>query len=483
MTGAGPETIAAVATAPGRAALAVLRISGPRAGAIAAALTATPSDGEAAASAPPSLEPRRAALRRLAHPESGAILDRAVLTWFPGPASYTGEDMLEIACHGGTVVPSLLLDAVYAAGARPAERGEFTRRAYLNGKLDLVQAEATLDLIDARSVRMGGAALFALERGLSRRIEELRRRTIELQALIAYDIDFPDEDAGPVERERVERAAEELGGRLDALLQHAPEGELLREGALTVIAGRPNAGKSSLFNALLGVERAIVTEEPGTTRDAIEALLAVDGYPFRLVDTAGLRRGAERIEEMGIEVAQAYLERADLALVCVESGRAADSEERGFVERLDRRLGRKRVIIVRTKADLRTFAGGAGIASVFVRGKGTDAGGASCPPELEVAAREGEGLEDLRRAMLSAVYAGLVGQEEQPLVTRRRHVRALQQARQAMAEFRAAWRAGHPAEIAATHLQDAVLALEELLGVVTSEDVLDALFSGFCVGK
>ncbi|HSM08825.1 MAG TPA: tRNA uridine-5-carboxymethylaminomethyl(34) synthesis GTPase MnmE [Gemmatimonadota bacterium] len=475
MTAAGPDTIAAVATAPGRAAVAVLRLSGPRAGAIAAALTTETSE-RGAPESPAPLAPRRATLRRLVHPETGAALDRAVLTWFPGPDSYTGEDVLEISCHGGAVVPALLLDAVCAAGARPAERGEFTRRAYLNGKLDLVQAEATLDLVDARSVRMGRAALFALERGLSRRLEELRSLAIELQALIAYDIDFPDEDDGPVERERVARATRELEARIEALLRHAPEGEMLREGALTVIAGRPNAGKSSLFNALLGVERAIVTEEPGTTRDAIEALLSVDGYPFRLVDTAGLRREAERIEEMGIEVARAYLDRADLALVCVESGRAADPDERAFVEELDRRFGAERVLVVRTKADLPPEA--PEDTSVFVRPDGGER-----RAEVEVSAREGDGLEALRQAMLSAAYAGLAGQEEQPLVTRRRHARALERARASMEAFRHAWNAGHPPEIAVTHLQDAVLDLEELLGVVTNEDVLDALFSTFCVGK
>jgi len=480
--GAGSDTIAGVATAPGRAALALLRISGPRAGAIAAGLTAegVEVEGEPRGSSAP-LEPRRAALRRLVHPETGAALDHAVLTWFPGPASYTGEDLLEISCHGGAVVPSLLLDAVCAAGARPAERGEFTRRAYLNGKLDLVQAEATVDLIDARSVRMGSAALFALERGLSRRIEELRTRVIELQALIAYDIDFPEEDDGPVGRERVEQAAEELENRIGALLRHAPEGEMLREGALTVIAGRPNAGKSSLFNALLGLERAIVTEEPGTTRDAIEALLSVDGYPYRLVDTAGLRRGAERIEEMGIEVAHAYLERADLALVCVESGRAADPEEREFMERLDRRLGPERVLVVRTKADLSAAA--SGVDSVYLRSDSDGNGESRRPVEVEVTAPEGEGLEELRRAMLSATYAVLAGQAEQPLVTRRRHARALERAGEELADFRRAWAGGHPPEISTTHLRDAVLALEELLGVVTNEDVLDALFSSFCVGK
>lgn len=464
---AGPDTIAAVATAPGRAALAVVRISGPSSGTVLRALL---GDGTDAANegnvSEADLRPRVATLRRLTHPETGEPIDRALVTWFPGPDSYTGEDLGEISCHGGSVAPALVMDAVCAAGARPARRGEFTRRAYLNGKLDLVQVEATLDLIDARSTQMGRAALFALERGLSRRVEELRARSIELQALLAYDIDFPEEDDGPVSPERIERAAASLERRLADLLRDAPEGELLRDGALTVIAGRPNAGKSSLFNGLLGIERAIVTEEPGTTRDAIEALLSVDGYPFRLVDTAGLRPDPERIEGIGIEVARSYLGRADLVLVCVEAGRPPDDEERAFLEELRDRLGTDRVLLVRTKYDL-------------VEGSPPE----RADDEVPVSVVQPGGLAALRRGMLSAIYEGLRSHEEAPLVTRRRHARALGRARESIAAFREAWDAGHPPEIASTHVQDAVLALEELLGVVSTEDVLDALFSSFCVGK
>ncbi|MDH3298869.1 MAG: 50S ribosome-binding GTPase, partial [Gemmatimonadota bacterium] len=244
MTVAGStDTIAAVSTAPGRAAVAVVRVSGPLAGSIAEALDLG------------VLEPRRSSLRRVRHPTTGDGIDRVLATFYPAPASYTGEHMLELSSHGGAIVPATLLDAVCAAGARPAEPGEFTRQAYLNGKLDLLQVEATLDLIDARSPRLRRAALFSLERGLSERIEELRRGVLDLQALIMYDIDFPDEDDGPVDRDRIRGAAEALSASLERMLRLAPEGELLREGALSVIAGRPNAGKSSLFNALLGIER------------------------------------------------------------------------------------------------------------------------------------------------------------------------------------------------------------------------------------
>ncbi len=386
------DTIAAVSTAPGRAAIAVVRVSGPATRGIASALGLGP------------LEARRATLRNVKHPETAEGLDRVLASWFPSPASYTGEDMLELSSHGGAIVPATMLDAVCAAGARPAEPGEFTRRAYLNGKLDLLQVEATLDLIDARSPRLRRAALFALERGLSERIEALRASALRLQALIAYDIDFPGEDDGPLDRNRVSDAAEALSGDLDRLLSLAPEGELLREGALTVIAGRPNAGKSSLFNALLGIERTIVTEVPGTTRDAVEALISVDGYPFRLVDTAGIRESDERIEGMGIEVARSYLGQADLVLLCTDVGREEAEDDSDTLASLPEYPGPDRVINVQTKTD--TVSG-------FIRYPATRS--------IGISVRTGEGLEALRDAMLTSVFEGLQDAGEVPLVTRARH--------------------------------------------------------------
>jgi len=458
MTGAGSgmgDTIAAVSTAPGRGAIAVVRVSGPSTRAVADALGL----GE--------LQARRVALRRVIHPTTGEGLDQALVSWFPAPASYTGEDMLELSSHGGSIVPATLLDATCAAGARPANPGEFTRRAYLNGKLDLLQVEATLDLIDARSPRLHRAALFSLERGLSDRVESLRAGLLELQALIAYDIDFPEEDDGPIDRDRIRQAAEILDSDLGNMLRLAPEGELLREGVLTVIAGRTNAGKSSLFNALLGVERTIVTDIPGTTRDAVEALISIDGYPFRLVDTAGIRESAEPIEGLGIEVARSYLDRADLVLLCIDPDQedSVDDAASAAVSLLGN-MGLQRVITIYTKSDL--FSG-------FIRS--TDNKG------ISLSVHTGEGLDLLRSEMLQAVFSGLREAEEIPLVTRRRHTRALGQARDSLSKFRETWSAGHPPEIAAAHLQDAVLPLEEMLGVITNEDVLDVLFADFCVGK
>ena len=453
---ANVSTIAAISTPPGRGALAVVRVSGPDAALIATRL-GLPGD-----------EARVARHATLRHPATQEPVDDVVAVRFSGPASYTGEDMLEISCHGGSLAPQLVLEAVCAAGARQAEPGEFTRKAFLNGKVDLMQAEATLDLIEARSPAMHRAALFQLDRGLSRRIEDLREELLGLQALIAYDIDFPEEDDGPVPAVRIDEAADRLVSGLSRMLELAPEGELLRDGALTVVAGRPNAGKSSVFNALLGFERAIVTEEPGTTRDAIEALISVDGYPFRLVDTAGLREDAGRIEGMGIEVARGYLQRADLVLLCVEADRAPGPDETRFADEL-MAAGGSRVVILRTKSDV-CPGEVTGLVSGLV-------------PELVVSALTGDGLPEVRAAMLARVYAGIRGDEETPVVTRARHIECLSRARADTAEFQEARNRGLPAEIAGTHIQDATLALEDLLGAVSTEDVLDRVFSAFCVGK
>jgi tRNA modification GTPase len=278
---------------------------------------------------------------RLLHPDSREPVDDCLAVCFHAPNSYTGDDLVEISTHGGLVVPAASLAALSAAGARPAEPGEFTRRAVLNGKMDLLQAEATADLIDAGAPAQRRRALQQLERGLSDRLAALRGEILELEALIAYDIDFPEEDEGPVSPERVRGAWNVVRERLAGLVKTAPEGERLREGALLVIAGRPNAGKSSLFNALLGSERAIVTEIPGTTRDAIEAHAVIEGFPFRLVDTAGLRESEERIERIGIAISKRYLETADLVLFC------RDSEDDVLPE-----VGTTPVVEVVTKSDL-----------------------------------------------------------------------------------------------------------------------------------
>lgn len=457
------DTIAALATPPGRGAVALVRISGPRAAEVLLRLCP-------ALQAPPA--PRRQRLLAVHHPESGELLDRALVCRFAAPSSYTGEETVELCTHGGVLTPQLVLDAALAAGARAAEPGEFTRRAYLNGKLDLLQAEAVLDLIDGRSRALHRAAVHQMERGLSRRVDELRAALLRAEALLAYGIDFPEEDEPPVPPERIERAVRDVLQRLEALLATAPEGELLREGALVVLAGRPNSGKSSLFNALLGAERAIVTEIPGTTRDALEAAISVEGYPFRLVDTAGLRETADRVEGLGIEVARRYLAAAQVVLFCVEHGRDLAPDETGFLAGLDP----ARTLLLRTKADEERGA------------RNEERGGALSllvpRSSLPVSAHSGAGLPELRGALLRLAFGGLLEEpQDTPLVTRERQVRALRAARDEVALFLEAWAEGVPMEFAATHLRAAAAALEALIGVIEPDDVLGQVFSAFCVGK
>ncbi len=449
------DTIVAQATPPGVGAVAMIRMSGPRAAEVAGVLMGRGGDAMA------GWAPRQGHVRLLHDPRSGEALDRAMLTLFPGPASYTGEDVVEISTHGGRAIPANVLDACVALGARPARPGEFTQRAYLNGKLDLTQAEAVADLVAARAPKARTVALHQLERGLGARIAELRSRVIGLSALLVQHIDFPDEDEAPVPLGRIAAEASEIAGGIDLLLATAPAGELLREGAVTVLAGRPNSGKSSLFNALVGMERAIVTEEAGTTRDAIETVISVDGFPFRLVDTAGLRSAAGRVERLGIEIAHRYLEGADLVLYCHEAGVAMGERDAEFLGSLA-----SPVVVIRTKWDLAAKAR------------------VAADHEVAVSVKTGEGLERLRQLLRDLVFRDVVeSRNEVPVVTRRRQAGLLREAAGEIQAFGEALASGIPAEVASAHLKAAESALEEILGVIAPDEVLDRVFEDFCIGK
>ena len=440
------DPIVALATPPGRSAVALLRLSGRGAFAVAERCLS-----------PWRPDPPRTAFRaRLATP-AGAAVDEVLAVCYPGPHSYTGEDLVEISTHGGLLAPAEGLAALVAAGARPAEPGEFTRRAVLNGKLDLLQAEATADLIDASAPAQRRRALAQLDQGLSKRLETLRSAILELEGLTAYEIDFPEEDDGPVAPERVVKAWEGVRAGVASLLGTAAEGERLREGALLVIAGPPNAGKSTLFNALLGSERAIVTDIPGTTRDAIEASAVIAGFPFRLVDTAGLRETNDRIEMMGIEFSRKYLEAADLILCCDEGAGSREPSTPVTGEFV------APVILVQTKGDR---------LPVWPSDR------------LTVSALTGAGMLDLKQELARVAFGRLIALGDvEPVVTRARHRQALETALRELELFKEARDAGVEAVAAATHLRTATGALDALIGAVTPQDVLDRVFSSFCVGK
>ncbi len=441
------DVIVALATPPGRSALAIVRLAGPGAFEVAARVVRGFRP-----------EPRLAQLATF-HDANSHPIDRGLYTAFPAPASYSGEDTVEFSCHGGLVAPERLLAALITAGARQAAAGEFTRRAVLNGRMDLVQAEAVGDLIDATAPAQARAALGQLEGNLSRRILDLRNSLLDLSGLLSYEIDFPDEDDGPVAPERIESQLAQTCARIDALLRTAPEGTRLREGALVVLAGRPNAGKSSLFNALLGSDRAIVTEIPGTTRDAIEAQVSFLGWPVRLVDTAGIRDTSDRVEALGVAVSRQWLDSADLVVECVDESQVASHKSLDVPRdlRLETRDSR---LVVHTKSDLTGRSDGISVVT-------------------------GQGLAELRKAVADRLFGSRVQLADlEPLLTRTRHRVALERARSELGEARTQLvAAAGDAVLCAHHVRQAMLALDELIGLVDVEEVLGRVFSEFCVGK
>jgi tRNA modification GTPase len=384
-----------------------------------------------------------------------------VATLYLGPHSFTGEDLLEISTHGGLVAPTAVMAAAIRTGAREAAPGEFTRRAVLNGKMDLLQAEAISDLIDARSTAAHRAALRQLDGGLSRRVTALREQVLELEALLAYDIDFPEEDDGPVPRERIQKAVRQLLQALRSLLATSGQGTLVHDGALVVIVGAPNVGKSSLFNALLGEARAIVTAIPGTTRDAIEAVLDLPGWPLRLVDTAGLRDTMDEVELLGIAASGRYLAQAAVVLAC---GDAPDG-----LSDVAAAVGARTaapIVTVATKADL-------------------VAKGDQVHADVAVSAHTGQGLRMLL-TLIEQRLSRVHGEPhlDAPGLTRARHQTAVATAEAELLAFDTVWRDDAlPASVAAIHVRAAADALGELIGVVQVDDVLDAVFRRFCVGK
>jgi tRNA modification GTPase len=452
--GIGSNTIVALGTPLGRGAITVIRVSG----------------GDAVEIARRHIDPwpTRAREVSLCTVRNGMkVLDQALIAFYKGPQSFTGEDVVEIFAHGGHVVPLSIVAALIESGAKQALPGEFTRRAVLNAKLDIVQAEAISDLIDARSGVMQQAALYQLDGGLSSRIASVREGVLRIESLIAYDVDFPEEDDGPISKVEIAAATDSLVFSLDLLLSTIPVGQIAREGAIVVIAGLPNVGKSSLFNALLGESRAIVTDISGTTRDAIEATIDASSWPIRLIDTAGLRDSTDVVERLGIEVSEKRITAAHLVILC---GDTEISLENAAV--ITSSLSQAPVIQVLTKSDLRK-----------------DPHLAAEKPKsampVSVSAITGDGLGVLR-ARIDSVLDEKYGEiaPETPILTRARHIHGIGVARAEIEQFKNAWEKELlPAPVAAVHLRAAAVALEELIGAVSVEDVLERVFSSFCVGK
>jgi tRNA modification GTPase len=446
------DTIVSIATPPGRGGIGVVRISGPGASGIGATLTGRTGPFEA----------RRATLVRVS--VAGTAIDRAVLTYFPAPHSYTGDDVLEISAHGSPVLLGAMVEASMSAGARLAEPGEFTFRAYLHGRIDLVQAEAVQDLVAAVTPLQARAAFDQLEGTLTTRIREIDAELFDLAARLEASLDFPDEGYHFVDAASAAREILAVVESIEALLADAGRGRLVREGAQVAIVGRPNSGKSSLFNRLAGAARAIVTDIPGTTRDLVTEVVDVDGIAVTLVDTAGLRAtAADAVEEEGIARAHAARHVADLTVVVLDGSQPPGPDDREIVSV----TGNRPRVVVANKADLEPAWAAAAFPGVGI---------------LPVSAKTGAGIDALRAA-LTTELAGRERARDTPAVTNIRHADLLARAAGALRRAAAAAAAGTPEEFVAADVTEARTRLEEITGARTPDDVLHAIFDRFCIGK
>ncbi len=448
------DTIVAPSTPPGESALAVVRVSGPLAAAIAASLR----NGR-----PP---PPRRAWHGAYRDGNGVPIDEIIGCLFAGPASYTGEDVLEVSCHGNPLIINRIVTDLHARGCRLAEPGEFTRRAFLAGRLDLAQAEAVIDVIRARSDRALEQAQRQLRGDLGRRVAEMAERLLQTCAAVEAYIDFPEEDLPPEDREARMAEVAALGAAMEQLGASRRHGDLLREGVRVVLLGEPNTGKSTLLNRFAGYERAIVSEEPGTTRDFLEEGVLLGPHRIRILDTAGLRPAPAAVERAGVARAEEQAALADLTLLVVDVTRPSPTLPGAILAR----LRADNCIVVANKSDLAPRA--------FGRIDGLDA------PTVPVSALSGAGFDALRSTLIQLLdrMTGS-GSHDEGVSVNARHEQALADARQALARARTLLASRGPLELVASELHTARDELGRITGQMEREDVLDRLFARFCIGK
>lgn len=466
------ETICAISTPIGAGGIGIIRLSGPQSVEIGDRLFRRCPSGPLHRVATHTVH-----YGHIIEPRTGEVVDEALVTVMRAPRTYTREDIVEINAHGGGLLLHRILGLLMGQGARMAEPGEFTKRAFLSGRIDLTQAEAVMDLISAKTEAGGRAALNRLKGALGREIQEVRDRLSFLLAYIEAAIDFSEEDLELLTPSRAIELIQEGLARVQRLLDTAEEGRILRDGLATVIIGRPNVGKSSLLNCLLKQDRAIVTPFPGTTRDLLEEYLNIKGIPLRIIDTAGLRPSLDPIEQEGMRRTEAAMAEADLLLVMIDAGQGLFEEEEGLLRKYQEN---KKVLAVINKIDL------APMASEAIRQKieGT-------MPAVAISATQGLGLEELREAILGlslSVRGGvgshaLHGMGEGALVAHVRHKSALMATKAHLEQALESIKAGMPEEITALEIRDALHRLGEIIGATTTEEILDRIFQSFCIGK
>ena len=450
------DTIVAVSTPPGRGGIGVVRLSGAEARRIVEPLLRLKRP----------LEAGRAVFDELIDPTSGERVDEVVVTFFEKPHSYTTEDVIEISAHGSPVVLQHIVEQALNRGARLAEPGEFTMRGFLHGRIDLTQAEAVRDLIESQTLFQAKAAAQQLEGALSRRIAPIKKKLVELIALLEAGIDFAEDDVGVLPDERILASIDEIRRPLTALSESFAYGRIVHDGLTLAIMGRPNVGKSSLFNRLVERERAIVTAIPGTTRDLVAETVSLSGIPIRLVDTAGIRAAADEAEEIGIRKAYEALADADIVLLVRDYTSAQHPEEEQRL--LDATEGRKR-ILVRNKIDLDSE-------TEFVPGR-------NHLPEIRTSAISGKGINELRERIVAEGGGDAREQQESGFITNLRQRKLVEESLSALYAAENAVRNRIPHEMLLMDLHSALESLDALTGQTTTEDILNLIFSTFCIGK
>lgn len=457
------DTISAVATAAGEGGIGIVRISGPEAASVAGRLFRGIKGRTVQA-----LRPFQAAYGVIVEPQSGEPVDEVLLLRMQAPHSYTREDVVEIHCHGGMMPLRRILDLTLTYGCRLAEPGEFTKRAFLNGRLDLSQAEAVIDVIQAKTETSLKLAVGHLGGDLSRQVSAFREDLLGLIAHLEATIDFPEEDIDELGLQQTADGVFRLSQAIDRLLATANAGRILRDGLRTVIIGKPNVGKSSLLNALVQYERAIVTDIPGTTRDTIEEYISIQGIPLRLIDTAGIRPTADLVERIGVDRARDVTAQADLILLMLDRSMPLTEEDKEVLSLL---AGRKAFILI-NKSDLPAVWDQAVINDVINQ-----------HAVIDLSVRTGDGLAELEAAIVKMVYTEQTGQREQAFVSNVRHIAALRAVKEHLAGAAETINAAMPPDCIVIDLRSAWEKLGEISGDTVGEDILDEIFSRFCIGK
>jgi len=481
------DTIVAVATPPGRGGIGVIRLAGPDAKKIALPMLRLKHD----------LEPGHAVFGELVDPDDACVgtglrpvqaeqssavsdrIDEVVVTYFAKPHSYTTDDIVEISAHGSPVILRHVVELAMARGARLAEPGEFTMRAFLNGRIDLTQAEAVRDLIDSQTLYQAKIAAQQLEGALSRRLQPIKQKLVELIATLEAGIDFAEDDISVLPADQILQRIAVVRTPLEDLAASFAYGKIVHEGLTLAIVGRPNVGKSSLFNRLVERERAIVTATPGTTRDLVSETVAIGGIPVKLVDTAGIRRAVDEAESIGIRKSMEALADADLILVVLDSSQTPTDEDQQLLAQVEGRSA----IVVENKCDLLQHVGTAVLGCPAEQSSAAGASRTNPPSRVRTSATTGEGITELRNEILRHVGGEANAQTETGFLTNLRHQERVRESLTALAAARAAVENKVPHEMLLLDLYNVLRPLDEITGATTTDDILNLIFSTFCIGK